>query len=70
MSNKRYATIVVDPPWEYDSWPPQMSNANPKPGGPWNGKRMGPIDPTRRKSIDYPTMRPRANHGIADPLAG
>lgn len=43
--NKRYRTIVADPPWEYDSWP--ISPARIPKGAEFDG---------RRTPIKYPTM--------------
>lgn len=49
----KYRTIVVDPPWHYESWPALMSG---------NGEAVGAtpetvwIDHKRRKPIGYQTM--------------
>jgi len=43
-----YHTVVVDPPWHYDSWPGVMG-----PDSKW--KPDGERD-NRRKPIDYPTL--------------
>jgi N6-adenosine-specific RNA methylase IME4 len=45
-----YRTIVVDPPWPYESWPGQMG-----PNGVY--VRTGELDKQYRKSMPYATMR-------------
>lgn len=45
----KYRTIVVDPPWHYDSWPGQM-------GVKGVYVRTGILDKAYRKPISYPTL--------------
>jgi N6-adenosine-specific RNA methylase IME4 len=51
----KYRTIVVDPPWRYESWPGAMSRANPVPHGPWSGT-VDPEIAKRRKLLDYSSL--------------
>lgn len=45
----KYRTIVVDPPWHYESWPGAMSESS-------NRVASGDVPFGIRKRIDYPTL--------------
>lgn len=47
----KYRTIVVDPPWRYDSWPGPMTKAMPGTTAAFDVSRG-----RRRKKLDYPSM--------------
>ena len=49
----RYRTIVVDPPWPYESWPSAMSAGSQMHGF---GTGAAWVKDNQRKPIDYPTM--------------
>jgi len=47
----KYRTIVVDPPWQYDSWPGPMTKAMPSSASPFD-VTLG----RKRKRLDYPAL--------------